>query len=495
MFEPRARRGLWLVLMFAALLRLPPLFFPIITNDGTIRLYKSVQWASEPVWYGLGGQWPPLVMYLQGLLIRWGADPVWMAHLQGYVISVATVYVAYLLGWQIFKDARIALVGAIAAAGYWYHIAFINMNLIENWYTLLLLVTLYLSVKALEQPYPSTKLMIGVALCIAGLILLRHEGRLVWLVLLGYALYQRQWRLAAWIAGVNGALLGYLLLENQLMRGHWMADLISARANFDFAAAAKERTVSLEQKLGILRGIFMFMPSIFFILLAFTGILAHKKSRGAQVVSLCSLASLGLLLFSAFTTSLIPFVRYFVPVFMPLTPLAGAGWATAARVSKWLALAMVMGMLLVQPFQWTRGWVRRYGEWRWTYLAPCYQQPPQQTALEQQIAALPLDAKVTLVGWPYAEWDIKTAILNTRRFDLMGGLRKDSEYDQYAARPTAPLILTRETLLQADYLVVHPLSKRAAELERLSLPTEVVYEADFLIVYKVLKPTANPLPQ
>lgn len=489
--DTRAQRWLWLVLAYAAILRLPPLFFSIITNDGTIRLYKSVQWASEPVWYGLGGQWPPLVMYLQGLLVRWGADPVWMAYLQGYVISIATVYVAYLLGWQTFKDTRIAIAGAIAAAGYWYHIAFINMNLIENWYTLLLLIVLYLSVKAFERPQPPTRLMVGIAVCIAGLILLRHEGRLVLLVLLGYTLYQRQWRLAAWMASVNGVLLGYLLLENQLMRGHWMADLISARANFDFAAAAKERTVSLEQKLGTLRGIFLFMPSIFFIVLALTGILTHEKNRGTQVVSLCSLSSLGLLLFSAFTTSLIPFVRYFVPVFMPLAPLVGAGWARAARFNRWFALALVIGMLLAQPFQWTRGWMRRYGEWRWTYIAPCYQQPPQQAALEQQIAALPPGTKVMLLGWPYAEWDIKTAILNTRRFDLMRGLRKDSEYDQYTARPTEPLILTREAFFQADYLLVHPQSKRVDELERLSPPVEVVYETDFLIVYKVLKPAEN----
>lgn len=484
MQEQQVRRWLWLVLGLGAVLRIPPLFFPIITNDGTIRLYKSVQWASEPAWYGLGGQWPPLVMYLQGLLIRWGADPVWMAHLQGYIISVATVYVAYLLGWQIFKDVRIALVGCLTAAGYWYHIVFINMNLIENWYTLLLMITLYLSVKTLEQPAPPKQLAIGVALCIAGLILLRHEGRLVFLVLLGYALSQRQWQLVAWIASVNGVLLGYLLLENQLMRGHWMADLISARANFDFAETALQQVTTAEQKLGMLREIFLYMPSIFFIVLALVGIWVNRHIVSARVVATCALTSLGLLLFSAFTTSLIPFVRYFVPVFMPLASFVGAGWAAVTQVNKWFALALVAGMLLVQPFQWTRGWVRRTGEWRWAYLAPCYQQPSQQATLEHQLARLPQNAKIMLISWPFTKWDIRTAILNTRRFDLMKGLRRDSEYDQYIARPTEPLILTRETLLQTDYIVVHPRSSRVQELNRLHPPTTIVYASEFLVIYQ-----------
>lgn len=481
-------KAFWLCLGLGAALRLIPLTAPMPMDDGAIRLMASVKWAQHPEWFGLGGQWPPLVMYLQGLLIRAGADPVWMAHLMNYAASVVTLYLVYLLTLQLFANARVAVMAMLLASLYWLHITLVNTNLIENFYLPVLLLASYWAVKATQQKNVPMTLAVGVALCIGGLALMRHEGRVVFLTLFGYFLVTRQWQMALWLGIINGALIGYLLYENWALRGHWAADLISARANFEYAGLAKGYIATLEDKLHGLRRVFMFMPSIFFLALAAIGLWAHRRHRETYIVALPAAASLALLLYSAFFSPLVPFARYFLPIFMPLTPFAALGWQRlATHHSPRLAWGAVVLILATQLAQWVYGQVKASDEFHWSYLLPRRAPHPQQVVLEQQIAQIPPHARVCLVGDANSHWHLTAALLNTRRFDLLPHLLQDSYYDQYRARPTEPLQLSRETLSRADYVLLHPASKAAAQLQTQLPPATPVFRSDFLVVYRLEK--------
>lgn len=481
-------RVLFVGLGLGAVLRLIPLGNPIPMDDGAIRLYKAVEWSLQPVWYGLGGQWPPLVMYLQGLLIRLGADPLWTASLMGYIISVATLYMVYLLGIVLFKESYPAAWGVVFASIYWYHISIVNMNFIENLYTLLLVSALYFAVRVFQSERPDHALLIGCALCTAGLILTRHEGRLVFLVLLAYALFKRNWQFALWFGSVNGLLLLYLLGENWVMRGDWLADLRSAYANFAFAAEATNRITKIYEKFYYIRWIFQYMPSIFCLLFIGLGVWHYRQNFASHIVMLPVFASLLLLIYSAVSTPLVPFIRYFVPIFMPLMPFAGAGWSALVSKYRWLAWMALLGMIVIQPLQWFRMQSYRFGRSDWRYALPRHELHPQQVALEKVLAGLPRHSRVYVLISPRSIWSYMPAIVNLRRPDLIPSLRYDQHYDQYLGRPTERLDLNRELLQQADYLVVHPDYPRMQELQKALPPVRVLYRSEFLEVLEVIKP-------
>lgn len=481
-------KAFWVCLGLGAALRLIPLTAPIPADDGAIRLLSSVRWAQHPEWFGLGGQWPPLVMYLQGLLIRVGADPVWTAHLMNYAASVATLYLVYLLTLQLFANQRAATMALLLASLYWLHITIVNTNLIENLYLPLLLLALYWAVKATQQVSAPTSLAVGIGVSVAGLILMRHEGRVVFIVLLGYFLVTRQWRVALWLGVINSMLLCYLLYENWALRGHWAADLISARENFEYAGAVKGHVASLAEKLHGLRRVFLFMPSIFFLALAAVGMWAHRHRRATYVLALPSAASLILLVYSALFSPLVPFARYFLPIFMPLAPFAGAALQYLAETrSKQFAWGIVALILLTQVAQSVYAQAKATGTLHWTYLLPRRIPNSQQQVLEQQIARLPLHTRVCLVANPNSEWHLVTALLNTRRFDLLPHLMQGSYYDQYRARPTEPLVLSRETLSRADFVFLHPASPDADRARALLPPATLIFSSDFLVVYRIGK--------
>lgn len=480
-------KALWFCIGLGAALRLIPLSAPMPMEDGVIRLYTSTEWAQHPEWFGLGGQWPPLVMYLQGLFIRAGADPIWTAHLMNYFASVATLYLAYLLTLQMFNDPRAAIAATFLAATYWLHASLVSMNSIETFYTPLLLYSLYLIVKAIQTKQASTALAVGIALSIAGLILMRHEGRLAFVVLMGYLLARQQWQLALWLGLVNGLLLVYLLYENWTLRGHWMADLMSAQVNFEFAASLKAQDKGWLEGLHGLRRVFTYMPSIFFLVLAFIGVYRSYTRREAHPVLLTVAASLGLLIYSALFSPLIPFPRYFVPVFMPLMSFAGLGWRVLANRNFLLAAALAGATVLTQIGYWGYGRARFEGGYHWSIWLPYRPQNSQQQTLEQQLEQVPPHATVYVINSPRALWHVRAGILNTRRFDLMPALRQEAYYDQYRARPTEPLEISRRNLVHADYLFVHPRSRRFAQIKEALPAHQTVYQSDFLIVYRVVK--------
>jgi hypothetical protein len=101
----QTRTLFWLVFGLGALMRLVPLFYPMPVDDGLIRLRESIEWARHLKWYGLGGQWPPLIMYLQGILIRLGADALWVAYSMGYLVNVASLVLVYRLSLALTGNA------------------------------------------------------------------------------------------------------------------------------------------------------------------------------------------------------------------------------------------------------------------------------------------------------------------------------------------------------------------------------------------------------
>jgi hypothetical protein len=483
--QPQAQALFWLALGLGALLRLIPLFYPMPMDDGLIRLSKSIEWARYPEWYGLGGQWPPLIMYLHGILIRLGADALWVAYSMGYLINVASLVLVYRLSLAITGNTSVALWSLLACSLYWFHITLVNMNLIENLYTLLLLAFNLVIVSGLGTRRIRLSEIAWLSGLMALMMLTRHEARLVWVVSCAYLLWQREYH-RFWVVAVSGALTTvYLLGENLFLRGSLLADLESATRNF---RAAEEITGSVpsvgERLFPLWRWYLPYHPSIILVGAIVWGMYKSFHCVRARFVILICNASLMIILFSVFTSPLIPFLRYFVPIVVPAIAFAGVG-LTAIPVRS-AAPLLVIAATFIQSLQWYRSNSSKLGYWHISNTLPVQRLKPSQEMLREFIAALPQNSRIYALIAPRTHVDISQVAINTRRYDLVHFLLLYKYYDQYKGKliTNEP---TMELLQQVNFVIVdrnHPESQRVIQVVHL-LGGKVVYERGSLIVFGV----------
>jgi len=483
--QPQARALFWLALGLGALLRLIPLFYPMPMDDGLLRLSKSIEWAEHPEWYGLGGQWPPLIMYLHGVLIRLGVDALWVAYSTGYLVNVASLVLVYRLSLAITGNTAAALWSLLACSLYWFHITLVNTNLIENYYTLFILSFTLVIANNLGKG----RVRFSEVAWLSGLMILmmltRHEARLVWLVSCAYLLWQREYP-RFWVVAVSGALTTvYLLGENLLLRGSLLADLESATRNFRAAEVITGSAPSVWERLfPLLRWYLPYHPSIILVGVIVWGMYKSFYCVRARFVILVCGASLIIILFSAFTSPLIPFLRYFVPTVVLSMAFAGVG-LTAIPVRS-AALLLVIAATFIQSWQWYRANSSRLGYWHISNTLPVQRLRPSQEMLKEFITTLPRNSRIYALIAPHTVVDVSQVAINTRRYDLVLFLSLYKYYDQYASKmiTNEP---TLELLRQVNFVIVdrnHSESQRVIHVVYL-LGGKVVYERGSLTVFEV----------
>jgi len=475
----------WIVFGLGALIRLVPLFYPMPLDDGLRRLSKSIEWAHRPEWYGLGGQWPPLIMYLQGILIRLGADALWVAYSMGYLANVTSLVLVYRLSLALTGNAIVALWSLLASSIYWFHIALVNKNLVENFYTLIILAFILIVVENLGKGRMRFSEIASLSGLMILMMLTRHEARLVWVVSCAYLLWHREYQ-RFWILAVSGAMItAYLLGENLLLRGSLLADLESATRNFQTAAEITGVAPSIGERLfPILRWYLPYHPSIILIGAILWGMYKSFRCTRALFVILTCGASFALVLFSIFTSPLIPYLRYFVPIVVPAMAFAGVG-LTAIPV-RGAAPLLLIAAIFVQSLQWYRANSLNAGHWHINHILPVQHLGPSQEMLREVIVTLPRNSRIYAVIDYFTPVDISQVAINTQRYDLVPLFMRYKFYDQYSGKliTNEP---TPELLRQVNFVIVdrnHPRSQRVIRIVYL-LGGRVVHERDSLVVFRM----------
>jgi hypothetical protein len=483
--QSRERVLFWSVFGLGALLRLIPLFYPMPMDDGVLRLSKSIEWARQPEWYGLGGQWPPLMMYLQGMLIRTGVDALWVAYSIGYLTSVASLLLVYRLSLAITGNPSVALWSMLACSVYWYHIAILNMNLIENFYTLILLAFILQILRTISKETAHSLDFVILSALVALLLLNRHEARLVWIVSALYLLWIREYRVF-WVVTVSGALVtAYLLTENLLLRGSLLADLESATRNFLTAIEIRGEEPTVTERLMSLRRPLLFQPSVILLGAAAWGAYKSFHTACTRFIILICGASVLLILFGTFTSPLIPFWRYFVPIIVPAMALTGVG--LTAMPIRGAATFLLTTAILVQAGHWHRSQSFSVGNSQLANMIPVHRLHPSQESLQKFVETLPRNARIYAMVDPYTPVDIRQAAINTRRYNLIPSLYLYKNYNQYIGKlVTVPP--THDTFRKMDFVIIdrdHPESWSAIQTVY-RLGCKVVYERDSLIVFQMV---------
>lgn len=481
----QVRTLFWLAFGLGALLRLVPLFYPMPVDDGLIRLRESIEWAYHPKWYGLGGQWPPLIMYFQGILIRLGADALWVAYSMGYLVNVASLVLVYRLSLALTGNPIVALWSLLACSIYWFHITLVNKNLIENFYTLLLLAFMLVVIVNLGKGRMHFSEVVALSGLVALMMLTRHEARLVWVVCCAFLLWQREYA-RFWVVAVSGVITtAYLLGENLLLRGSLLADLESATRNFRTAAEITGVTPSIGERLfPLLRWYLPYHPSIILTGAILWGMYKRFHCTRALFVILICGASFALVLFSVFTSPLIPFLRYFVPIVVPAMAFAGVG-LTAIPLRGATPL-LVIAAIFVQSWHWYRANSSKVGYWHISHALPVQRMRPSYETLRELIATLPRNSRIYEMVDPHTPVDISRLAINMRRYDLVPLLTPYKSYDQYLGKliTNEP---TSEILRQVNFVIVdrsHPQSQKVIQMVYL-LGGRVMYERDSLVVFRI----------
>jgi hypothetical protein len=318
------------------------------------------------------------------------------------------------------------------------------------------------------------------------MLLSRHEARLVWLASAIYLLYIRNYRVF-WIVTASGALVtAYLLTENLLLRGSLLADIESATRNFLTAMEITGKGITLMERLTTLRPPIIFQPSIILLGAILWGAYTTIRSVKSQFLALCCGVSLALILFSIFASPLIPFQRYFVPIFAPAMAFAGIG--LTAVPFRGAATVLLAAAILVQAGHWYYSQSIWVGHRKPINLLPVRHIHPSQEALQEFVKTLPENARVYALINPHAPLDFRQAAINTRQYNLIPQLYSYQNYDQYKSK-LITIPPTRNVLYRMDFVAIdrnHPES-RSVLLTIHHMHCKVVHENNSLIVFRVVR--------
>ncbi len=485
-------RLFWLVFTAGALLRLIPLFFPLPSGDGARRLYLAVEWAFQPQWWGLSGQWPPLLIYIEGLLIRWGLNPIGCAHALNYLFSLITLPIIYYLAMQITPDRLAATCSMLMAATFWTHIAFTSTNLIEPFYILLISAFVLAFVTSESEGKWALADNILLALLMLLLMLTRIEARLIFI---GSALYLLVRKSVSHskiylVAGCLGML--YIALENYWLRGDVLADARAASENALIVRQLAGIEYSLTDRIAAMREL-LFTPSLFAFLMVVAGI--GVADRRVRAIIAWLLLPLGLALsYSVLFGPIDPYPRFFVPLIVPLLAFAGGGLAWMARRSRWLAAATLTSALLIQPLYWGYRACRASRPYGWQCFLPVYLPNREQIAVQNLLQGLPQRAVCYVFPGAPTRWTYTAAVLNANRTDLVPTSIYRTLLAYYTTRRVMHSVEPESKLKniddldlnKADYLIIDPSYPYKDWLSARMPPTvRTLFESDFVRLLKV----------
>lgn len=422
--DAAARRWLVIALVVGAALRLLAALVSSPTpGDDVGRLATACGWAQAPAWLGLSGVWPPVHTYLLGAAIRLVGDPIAAARALGWLTTTATLPVFHLAMRELYGDARRAAIATLLLAIYYVHVAMAGSAYAEAPYTLALFASLLYAARAARRAAATgggAAWLAGGAMAIA--LLLRHEAKLVWLVVL------------VWLAreAGRGAALRYAIptlitivaqLVDPAGRGEgFLRDALTV-------AGMKVAEVTLHgSRLGALsRWIVMpaGSPSVVVMGLAIVGLWMSRRALGRDLMAWLCAAQSAVFLALTIYPGWQPYLRYlflYVVCLLPHAALAldAVGRRRAAWAGGLLALSLV-----VQAAAWSRG--RNQGRpFGWL---PIYVAAPEQAVLDRWVRdRLGTRRVLALEGYPQA-WDVYASVLRHERGRRLGQLRS-VQYDQ-----------------------------------------------------------------
>ncbi len=426
--SPHEQR-LWLVgtlLLGGGLRLLAALISSPTPGDDVGRLIVAARWAEDPRWFGLSGAWAPLHTYVLGGLIRAFGHPFLWAVVLGWASTTIALPLFYLAVRDLSGSVRRAGFATLLLAIYYVHIWMAGTAYVEGPYTAFLFAALWGVARASRPGARSAgrdALLAGLAMAVA--LLLRHEAKVVWLVVVAWLAVRAGRGPTLRFAIPSGLAFAWQLLEPSLRGASFLADAeIVARWK---AIEVTLRGSSLE---GLRRWIVMpaGSPSAVVVLLGLIGLWSLRRELKRDLFGLLFLAQAAVFLALTIYPGWVPYLRYLFLYFVCLLP--HAAWTLeqiAVRRARW-AVALVLLAVLIQGGAWSTG--RNPGRsWGWL---PVYRAAPEQAVLDRWVAGHPgIRHAFVVAGYPQS-WDIPLSLLRAGRSAEQERYRELS-YDEIAA--------------------------------------------------------------
>ena len=474
--DPSARRWLWTALGLGAALRLLAALLSAPTpGDDVGRLAAACRWAQDPRWLGLSGLWPPVHTYLLGSLIRLGGDPLAAARVVGWVSTTAALPLFFLAVRELYGDARRAAIATLLLALYYVHISMAGTAYAEAPYTLALFTSLLFVARSSRRTAHARDreaLLAGCAMAVA--LLLRHEAKLVWLVVLLW-MVREAGRGAALRFAIPSVITLVLQVVDPAGRGHGFLFDVRAVTMMKLAEVALHgsRLEALQRWIVMPAG----SPSAIVMTLALAGLLMSRRTWRRDLWAWLFAVQSALFLALTIYPGWQPYLRYLFLYFVCLLPHAALALAAVARRRPALAVALVLLAVVIQGVAWSRG---RNEDRRFGWL-PIYRAAPQQAVLDRWVRdQLGARRVLALEGYPQM-WDVYASVIKLEGGARLAQLRSVS-YDQRLALAGGG----RLDLAGFDVLLLDPSALRFRPAwQRLPPGWQVAYQDARLAIFRL----------
>lgn len=414
---------LWPALIVGAALRLLAAVMSDPTpGDDVGRLAAACRWAHEPTWQGLSGMWPPLHVYLLGALMRLGGDPRAWAMALGWLTTTAALPLFFLAVRDLYGDARRAGLATLLLALYYVHIWMAGTAYAEAPYTCALFASLLWAVRAARRPgRGATGAALAAGLAMAVAVLLRHEAKLVWVVVLIWLL-----REAGRGAALRYAIPSFVAIAWQLLEptGGGFAQTMQGVAGMKLAEVTLHgsRLDALRRWVVMPAG----SPSVIVVLLGLAGLWMSRREWRRDLWGWLFVVQTAVFLALTVYPGWQPYLRYLFLYFVCLLPHAATALDAVARRRRRVAVALVVLAVAVQAAAWSSG--RNDG--RPLGWLPIYRAAPQQAILDAWVKDhAATDRVLALEGYPQA-WDVYASVIAIDRCDLLPRFRSVSYDDR-----------------------------------------------------------------
>ncbi|HKQ59406.1 MAG TPA: glycosyltransferase family 39 protein [Candidatus Eisenbacteria bacterium] len=426
MADRAAGRWLWIALAAGTALRLLAAWISApVPGDDVGRLATAVRWAEAPRWLGLAGLWPPFHTYLLGGLIRLVGDPSLAARALGFVTTTLALPVFYLAVRELYGDVRRAALATLLLALYWVHVSMAGSAYAEAPYALALFAAMLFAARSARRPEGKTREALFAGLAMAVALMLRHEAKLVWLVVLVW-LWREAGRGAAWRYSLPSlaTLIVQLVDPGGTGRGFLEDARIVAGMKLAEVTLHGSRLEALSRWIVMPAG----SPSPIVVGLGLAGLWMSRRALTsdlwAWLFAIQSAVFLALTIYPGWQ----PYLRYLFLYVVCLLPHAALALDSVARRRPSLAVALVALAVLIQAVAWSKG----RNEDRPLGWLPVYRPAPQQVVLDRWVRdSLGTQRVLSLEGYPQA-WDVYASAIGVDRGRPLAQLRS-VQYDERLA--------------------------------------------------------------
>jgi hypothetical protein len=380
-------------------------------GDGVSRLILAYQWAQHPDWQGLSAVWMPLHWYFLGLLIRLWENPLFWALAVGWLCGVGTIVYFYYGVLKLSGDVVVAGYSALLVAIYWAHAWLSSTNLVETVYLFFLAWAVYELIKAVRTEASRSVWYAGI---VVGIILfLRHEAKLIFPVLLMWVYVNGGGQTALRFAFIPVLAIAWQLVEPALQQSSFLTvvrefNALTQRDYFlrgNSALEVSRRWVLMSFS----------SPSVIALGLGLYGIWLVRQRWKQEIFLWLFVVQTAFYLYLSLSALWQPQIRYLTLCFINVLPYSALAMSGLQQRLRGAVAVVLILMVLVQSVSW---WVGR-NERRPLGWLPVYRLPASQRTLEEWIQHTNVKHTIyPLPGYPRA-WDVSTAILRTRRYDLI----------------------------------------------------------------------------